>query len=345
MSYQMISKYRKYIMGVAALLIIICHNNLVVNLQPWEMMLGFIRHFFQIGVDVFLLVSGMGGVFSYVKCNLNTGRFLHKRFMRIIPTYVVAIGLWGLFSILVGWGIESDFFWEYSIISFYINGSGSEWYVSAILLLYLLFPFFYKVLQKNRRLYISMGVAVIILSFVLSFVCRTSNFNEIFVVRIPIYMMGILIGDKLIKKEDKTHNTKLVLCEFWGCVLLILLNYIFNDYNRWWVTRMLFMPTAVTFSLILGWRMECKKVSKLKKLVTSYGSYTLENYLVNEKVLTIFACTVHRFVSIPVLTSVLVNILGAIFTIVSAIFLNKLLILIVHIVKKVTLCKPKLDIE
>lgn len=34
--YALISKYRKYIMGIAAIMIIICHNNLVIELWPWE---------------------------------------------------------------------------------------------------------------------------------------------------------------------------------------------------------------------------------------------------------------------------------------------------------------------
>lgn len=72
-----------------------------------------------------------------------------KRFMRIIPTYLIAIIFGAMFSIIVGWGIDSKFVWDYLIISFYVNGSGSEWYVSAILILYLLFPLFYKLLQKK----------------------------------------------------------------------------------------------------------------------------------------------------------------------------------------------------
>ena len=191
--YELISKYRKYIMGIAAIMIIVCHNNLVIELQPWETIIKFSRHFFQIGVDIFLLVSGIGCVFSYAK-DKNTNKFLKKRIIRIIPTYLIAITLWAIFSILVGWGVGSDFFWDYSVISFYINGSGAEWYVSAILLLYLLFPLFYKVLQKSRRLYFGMTISLCVLSFVLSIVCHKSNFNELFVVRMPVYMMGVFIG-------------------------------------------------------------------------------------------------------------------------------------------------------
>lgn len=42
-------------------------------------------------------------------------------------------------NILVGWRIGLDFFGEYSLISFFINGISIEWYVTSILLLYLLF--------------------------------------------------------------------------------------------------------------------------------------------------------------------------------------------------------------
>lgn len=68
--YELISKYRKYIMGIAAIMIIVCHTNLVIELQPWETIIKFSRHFFQIGVDIFLLVSGIGCVFPMLKIKI-----------------------------------------------------------------------------------------------------------------------------------------------------------------------------------------------------------------------------------------------------------------------------------
>lgn len=47
------------------------------------------------------------------------------------------------------------------------------------------------------------------------------------------------------------------------------------------------MPIAIAFSLIFGWRVENKNKSRIRKWITSYGVYALENYLVNEKVVTI----------------------------------------------------------
>lgn len=67
----------------------------------------------------------------------------------------------------------------------------------------------------------------------------------------------------------------------------------------------------------------------------SYGSYTLENYLVNEKVITIFACIVYRFIGKPIITSVLVNVFGAMFTIVAAVLLSKVSAFIIHSVEKI----------
>lgn len=64
--------------------------------------------FFQIGIDIFLLVLGIGYIFSYAK-DKNTNKFLKKRIIRIILTYLIAITLWAIFSILVGGG-GSDFF-------------------------------------------------------------------------------------------------------------------------------------------------------------------------------------------------------------------------------------------
>lgn len=47
------------------------------------------------------------------------------------------------------------------------------------------------------------------------------------------------------------------------CILAVLLNYMLNTYNRLWVTRMLFMPTAITGSLMFSWKREYKRKPKL----------------------------------------------------------------------------------
>lgn len=327
MEYQLISKHRKYIMGIAAIMIIICHNTLVIDLQPWDTIIKFSRHFFQIGVDIFLLVSGIGCVFSYYR-DENISGFLIQRFVRIIPTYIIAIFLWGGANILVGWGIGIDFFWEYSLISFFINGINTEWYVASILLLYLLFLPFYKVLQKSKRLYLSIVIFLYFISFVFSVVSKESDVNELFIVRIPVYMMGILVGEGLVKNERKKFKSSSIRMIFSVCILTILLNYMLNTYNRLWVTRMLFMPTAITFSLMLSWKREYRRKSQVRELITAYGTYTFENYLVNEKIITLFACIVYRFINKPIITSILVNVFGAIFTIVASVVLNKIVAII-----------------
>lgn len=86
-----------------------------------------------------------------------------------------------------------------------------------------------------------MTISLCVLFFVLSIVCHKSNFNELFVIRIPVYMIGVIIGDKLIKKGEHFKIGR-VVSVFFICVLLIVLNYIFNEYNRWWTTRLLFIP-------------------------------------------------------------------------------------------------------
>lgn len=60
--------------------------------------------------------------------------------------------------------------------------------------------YFYKVLQKSKRLYLCIVIFLYFISFVFSVVWQESDVNELFMVRIPVYMMGILVDEGLVKK-------------------------------------------------------------------------------------------------------------------------------------------------
>src|SRR5574344_1126242 len=78
-----ISKYRAEQMGIAMLFIILFH----VSLPRSDMFFG-LRRIGNIGVDMFLFLSGIGLWFSWMK-NPSAKHFFIRRYLRIYPAWLI----------------------------------------------------------------------------------------------------------------------------------------------------------------------------------------------------------------------------------------------------------------
>ena len=78
-----ISRYRGELMGAAMLFIILFH----VELSRWDPFFG-LRRMGNIGVDIFLFLSGIGLWFSWMK-HPDWRRFFRHRYLRIYPSWII----------------------------------------------------------------------------------------------------------------------------------------------------------------------------------------------------------------------------------------------------------------
>lgn len=132
-----ISKYRQELMGLAAVMILICHapgNNV--------MMPSFLAKLFSygnVGVDMFLLLSGVGLFYSMEKSNKSLWYWYGKRFIRIfIPYWIITIP-YLLFKVcFMAYGMD-DVVLNMLTLSYWLSGDG-DWYISLIILLYIITP-------------------------------------------------------------------------------------------------------------------------------------------------------------------------------------------------------------
>jgi peptidoglycan/LPS O-acetylase OafA/YrhL len=230
----LIGRYRKAIMGFAALSILFFHEYITL-LTPATPFLydveRYLKRFAFMGVDIFFLLSGMGLTYAIKKSGLGT--FYYKRFKRIVIPFLL-IGI--LRAITAHWPFEL-FIRNVTGFNFWATNMYSLlWFVPAIAAFYLLFPWYYKLMSKTSSKLAFTGAVILIwllLSMLLADGVRAAGREEFygFTNRIPVFLIGILLG-------WMAQNRKLYLKGV-SWIFLLLMNAagfylaIQTNYNGW----------------------------------------------------------------------------------------------------------------
>ena len=94
--YNLMSRYRTHLMGLAMLWVIFFHSSIIIH-NP---IIDFVKSIGYGGVDIFLMLSGLGLYYSYRKCS-NPVSFYKRRVFRILPTYIpIVLGYYILLYLL-----------------------------------------------------------------------------------------------------------------------------------------------------------------------------------------------------------------------------------------------------
>lgn len=214
----LISAHRRCIMGFAALAIFAFHKHtlLFANGSTLYGIENYLKRIAFVGLDVFLLLSGLGLTYAIRKEKLGT--FYLQRLKRIVlPFFVIG----AITAILEHWDAQTTFgnlsgyyFFAKSMYSF-------MWYFPAISVLYFLFPFYHKLLRLSRSPVTFTGIVLCVWllgSMLLAGPMKAAGREEFygFTNRIPIFVIGVLFG-------EIAQGRKLYV-RWTGWVLLVLLN-------------------------------------------------------------------------------------------------------------------------
>lgn len=235
---------KKFLQFLGAILIIIFH--LWIKLSN-----TFLESFFvgiaYIGVDLFFLIS----VCSLANKDIDYKSFIINRFKTIYVKFIVFIIIMALFT-----QKYSNIFNRLFFIELFTKGGGAFlWFIPAILIFYLLFPFFIKWKNKYKSL------IILIAYIILASICTFTKQNQLMIVlnRIPL----ILLTYELCIREIK--NQKLLGCIFLviGLVLLYFFGYSpklnIPFYNFFYV----FASLAVIGIALLVPKFKCPKIIEL----------------------------------------------------------------------------------
>lgn len=257
-------------MGLAILCIMINHARFF-GLCDY----GFLNDIVKIGsfgVEIFLFVSSFGLYYAYSK-NSDLVRFYYRRFIRILPAFIIIVVTAQLFretSEVCNWR-----FWQKELLE--------NWFISFILLMYVLFPVLYWIQKKS--LYLPLVLTVIV-SLLLScyFILRGSG--DITAVpmlmsqRLPIFALGMMLADERFKIN--LH---------WGGQLLVLftlLTLLVIHYDISYFKYPLLFFLAPLFCLWIS------NYVFLERFISHVGIVSLEMYLIHMKLMPL--SVEHRYI-------------------------------------------------
>ena len=285
----LLSKYRSELMGVGAICIILCHS-----VGRGVLMPGYVTQimdYCNIGVDIFLFLSGLGlyySLLSWVK-NERGGviRWYSIRYKKLLIPYSIVIVPLFFIKCLLGLTTWSNALLDYTTLSFWTSHR-SAWFVALIIPLYLIAPILYLLKQKTQK---NKKVDILTCCF-LCLIC----------------VVGSVVGD-FEKSEGLIYNIQFALKRVPSFIIgLWIASYVRQGYSMKWVWPVLLLILSFIVKFLISYEVcpyflmvlplllllvilfETFSInSKSKKVFRFMGDISLESYLTNVALPSIIA--------------------------------------------------------
>lgn len=244
---------------------------------------------------VFVFLSGYLITKSFSKAGQTSFRnFIYKRINRIYPSLHIALVFVAIYYLSTNNSVDfKHFLYSASGIQYFLNnggsfGGGHLWFVSVILLCYLLFIPTYNILKKHPYPFICTSVGVFIVIALLKYGSLDSIYNRVssevtfrFLYHYIVFSIAIFMGLKSIKNNTESLSGKKYLVLFFIFVPL----YTFLQPN---VSLSIFAIASafiVALCLISITLMAYPFIDKQISPIMIFSSITYELYLIHYSVI------------------------------------------------------------
>lgn len=221
-SYDVLSRYRGVLMGVQILLIIAFHYTEDIAALRGDGFDGparvFYRYIGSSGVDVFLVMSGLGLYYSWRRCP-DLGLYYRKRFIRVlIPYAFVAIVGWIWLDMIHHRFGAVRFLKDLLFITFFTDDVKWFWYILVCLVCYLSFPKIRIVIDGAGDVASGWLRALLLCGLCMQCVVMLDFYDpelydniDILVNRLPSFIIGCLMGR--LAYEHRRYSMRRVFVE------------------------------------------------------------------------------------------------------------------------------------
>lgn len=267
----LISKYRAELMGGSTLLILICHAAGNDVLMPKWLM--YVVAQAQLGVDIFLFLSGMGLYYSLSTNRGGVKSWYVRRYKRILIPYLAITVPLGIINVIVYHENVLRVLSGISTLQYWISHQAA-WFIALLLPLYAVAPCLYRWLKRKGGI---KCIAVFIVCYAIALwptsVSATSFFGNVqfAIIRVPIFVLGMYLGPQIL--EGKRLGNKTILLSF------VLAGVIMG------ITRkpcpsyfFLVLPILYILTSLLN---TTYSINKCNKVLCFFGAISLESYMLN----------------------------------------------------------------
>ena len=304
-----LSRYRGELMGLAILFVVLFH----VGLPRTDLFFG-LKRMGNIGVDIFFFLSGMGLWFSWAKASPlpppNGGGvkpfgsrakgFLKRRLQRIYPTWLLIGGGFYIWQYMTGGNYSNNLLDLVGDITinwdFWLHDELTFWYIPATLMLYLWAPFYMELIRRHpvyRWLPVAMVMWCVAVQWVTP-VHQAVGHIEIFWSRVPIFFIGINMGEAVRRKDriDGSALWLLLVVAVMALSMCLWLEQVKHGKFPLFVERMVYIPLTVTGLLLLCRWLDHAPQWLLRSL-SFLGALSLEIYLIHPKFVLFYLEKLH----------------------------------------------------
>ena len=198
-NFSVFSTYRGALMGIAILGVMILHGIRWAEIED-SLFAKIASPFARIAfTEGFIFLSGFGLYYSFSN-NSNLKEFYKKRWYRLMVPFLIMATPFYLYSLLDN-GDIMRFFLNESTLYFWIYGNNGMWYISISVLLYILFPFIYRIIfQCNDNKAITLRallLTVLCIAAVVSISLLSPEYyymTSIGIEKLPMFIIGMLTG-------------------------------------------------------------------------------------------------------------------------------------------------------
>ena len=260
---KLVSKHRAGLMGLATILILMTHAPAYGVFLPFS--LNSLLSAGQIGVFVFFFVSGVGLYFSLdSKKDLPLFKMLSwykKRFVRLFVPYLLIFGGTHIIVCIENQWTIYRYLFDLSTISFWF-GHSTCWFVDVLVPLYLISPFWHKLLRilKYNIIPTIIATGLLIVS------------GDGYLIQASVFFVGFWLA-RYIKDEYVIHSKELLTIIALVCIALAL--YYILDIG--YLLLILLPP----FMLVCCYVLDIVNLSLIHQILNFFGEISLESYLFN----------------------------------------------------------------
>lgn len=233
--YERISRYKSHLMGMAVMVVVYGHLLYYHSgLQDYDK-LNFTIWYTLGSVEMFMFISGFG-IYQSLRKNRDAYTFYGRRISRMLPSYLPMMLAWCLVNVATRSMRISEAVGNLTAMGWWFQLEKQfNWYVPAILVLYLLSPLFFDCMQKKKSGWVFAALAILCVAGFRSNLLMA-------ITRFPTFFLGMFMGARYAEGEAPTKK-EIIIWTIVGLVSMAIVPYIFL-YQKWllWYYGMFWLP-------------------------------------------------------------------------------------------------------